>query len=321
LNTKSYFANGKLLITGEYLVIKGALALAVPTTLGQHTEVSKIPEDEKDDLGKKSKASKEALVVWKSYYKQDCWFEAEFKLPEVNILSDTNKKTAAYVQKLLREAMILNPDILADKGSILVKNILEFDPQWGLGSSSSLISNVAEWFEIDPYKLFSKIHKGSAYDIACAKAEGPLWFQKLMGSPVAKQVSFKPSFAEQLALVYSGNKQDSEISVGSFLDDIVISPEDKDRITTIGRDLLLAKSQKEFNALLDEHEEIISRILRHPTLKSSRFPDFRGSIKSLGAWGGDFFLVSSEIGFDEIKLYFSNKGMNVIFKWDELILQ
>ena len=39
LEKQTFYSNGKLLITGEYLVLKGALALAVPTVLGQEMGV------------------------------------------------------------------------------------------------------------------------------------------------------------------------------------------------------------------------------------------------------------------------------------------
>ena len=63
---KTYYSNGKLLITGEYLVLDGALSLALPTTYGQSLTVNPI------------KLSK---LLWKSI---DCnneiWFENELSL-------------------------------------------------------------------------------------------------------------------------------------------------------------------------------------------------------------------------------------------------
>jgi len=38
------YSNGKLLLTGEYLVLEGATALAVPTKFGQDLKVEKIKE-------------------------------------------------------------------------------------------------------------------------------------------------------------------------------------------------------------------------------------------------------------------------------------
>ena len=49
---KEYYSNGKLLITGEYFVLDGAISLAVPTTCGQDLIVESI---------------KESQLIWESY--------------------------------------------------------------------------------------------------------------------------------------------------------------------------------------------------------------------------------------------------------------
>jgi len=300
-----FYANGKLLITGEYLVLQGALALAVPTIPGQEMIVQE--------------GQKAGILQWKSYFNDQCWFEAEITLPELEIISTGNDKTAAFLLKLLKNARELNPKILKEKDSLLIENRLDFSQTWGLGSSSSLISNFAEWLNIDAYKLFRKIQQGSGYDVACAKADGPLWYRLVLGSPVIQRVQFMPSFSDQLAFVYSGHKQDSAASVGEYLKSRNVSEVIKAGISQISRDISSAGSLSEFTSLLDEHEDIMSSVLELPKIKSDRFSDFPGSIKSLGAWGGDFMLAASEIGFDEIKSYFSKKDLNVSFAFDELI--
>ena len=42
-------------------------------------------------------------------------------------------------------------------------------------------------------------------------------------------------------------------------------------------------------------------------------------MKSLGAWGGDFFLVATEWDEQRIRNYFENKGLNVILRYDDII--
>ena len=37
---KTFYSNGKLLLTGEYVVLDGATALAIPTKYGQYLEIS-----------------------------------------------------------------------------------------------------------------------------------------------------------------------------------------------------------------------------------------------------------------------------------------
>lgn len=332
MGNKHYYSNGKLLITGEYLVIKGALALAVPSVMGQemlvnieqkssyyHSALNPIV-NLKEVEGQNPEQKDKGSIRWKSFYKENCWFEAEFVLPGLDILNASDDRAAAYVQKLLLEAMQLNPEKIDKQAYYLIENLLGFSPGWGLGSSSSLISNLAAWFGIDPYILFGKMHKGSGYDIACARANGPIWYRKVPGSPVSQVVDFRPGFANKLAFVYSGQKQDSELSVGNFLENISVNAEDTERISAISQVLPLTKTLHEFNALINEHETIMSRVLGIPAIKSVRFADFPGSIKALGAWGGDFLLASSEIGFDKIKMYFSQQGLDVVFNWKEMVM-
>ncbi len=311
MKTKTFYANGKLLITGEYLVLQGALAFALPSVLGQEMQVETMSTEEHVTRRK---------INWRSNYKEDCWFEAEFSIPGLKIIDTSENKTASFLQTLLQEADRMNPAILKGHHSLSVETLLGFSPEWGLGSSSSLITNVADWFGIDPFTLFRNTQQGSGYDIACAKANGPIRYRLMLGSPVIEKVIFNPPFKDKLAFVYSGRKQNSAESVHEYLKINPRAENAKTRISQIGRDISSAQELNEFNALLDEHEEIMAGILGIPKIKEERFPDFPGSIKSLGAWGGDFFLASSEIGLNKIKSYFSHKSLHVILSFDELVL-
>ena len=63
---KQYYSNGKLLITGEYLVLDGAQSLAVPTLYGQSLSV---------------KETQDRLLTWKSLdEKGRPWFENSYDL-------------------------------------------------------------------------------------------------------------------------------------------------------------------------------------------------------------------------------------------------
>ena len=52
----NYKSNGKFLLTGEYLVLKGATALALPLKLGQSLDVETLEENEN-------------LIYWNAYKK------------------------------------------------------------------------------------------------------------------------------------------------------------------------------------------------------------------------------------------------------------
>ena len=84
----------------------------------------------------------------------------------------------------------------------------------------------------------------------------------------------------------------------------------------ISNKLLLCSSIDEFSKLINTHEAIISKLLKtNPLIKN--FPDYNGVIKSLGAWGGDFFLA---IGPENSMEYFKKKGMNISFSFDDFLL-
>ena len=109
LEKQSFYANGKLLITGEYLVLKGALALAAPTVLGQRMTV-RVREF-------KNTRIQDGVIEWRSYYKKECWFEGEFSIPALNIINSSDEGKAGFISGLLDAAKKMNPDHLAGEKS------------------------------------------------------------------------------------------------------------------------------------------------------------------------------------------------------------
>ena len=91
---------------------------------------------------------------------------------------------------------------------------------------------------------------------------------------------------------------------------------DSDKVTSISKQIIVTKSQQEFNVLLDYHEEILSSVLKRDTIRTELFSDFEGSIKNLGAWGGDFILASCSYNPSS---YFNDKGFNIIFSFNEMV--
>jgi len=63
---------------------------------------------------------------------------------------------------------------------------------------------------------------------------------------------------------------------------------------------------------------LIGRSLNLPLVQDRLFPDFPGTVKSLGAWGGDFVLVASELAVSEVVNYFSDKGFRTILSWKDM---
>ncbi|WP_421920889.1 GYDIA family GHMP kinase [Marinifilum sp.] len=301
---KKYYSNAKFLITGEYLVIHGALSLAIPLRFGQYMEVYESDSD---------------VMEWVAFERAREWLHFSISLAEVLQADCKGESEKDFVCFLLNCAKQLNSNFL-EKFSWVVKSEINFDRKWGLGSSSSLINNVAQWAEVNPYELHAMVSNGSGYDIACANYSSPILFRRNGSHPMIYPVNFDLDFKEQLFFVYLGNKQNSEESVKIFLNGNSVTKIQVASISLLSKKILQSKNTIEFDALISEHERFISEVLNSNTIKAERFPDFKGSVKSLGAWGGDFVLVRSEMKKQAVHRYFWEKGLSTIFSWDEIIL-
>ena len=92
-------------------------------------------------------------------------------------------------------------------------------------------------------------------------------------------------------------------------------------LTTLTEDILTCKTLEEFEFLIEAHENIVSKALKLKTAKEMYFEDYFGEIKSLGAWGGDFVLVTSKRSFFETAEYFEKKGFSIVVPFDDIVLQ
>jgi len=302
---KSWYSSGKLLITGEYLVLAGAKALAFPLKTGQHLTISE---------------NREKKLHWRAIEPDGLWFQCIFNLPDLEIIYSPDRELCEKLKNILSAARALNPDFLENgENGFEVDTILEFNPEYGLGSSSTLLNNLAGWAGIDPFKLQKLTFEGSGYDIACASAKKPLIYQLVNQRPVVTEVNFSPPFKDNLYFVYSGRKQRTSESLLEFKK----ASFDKTDITIISEiteKVLETKSFDEFEYLLIEHENLMSKILNLPKAKDRLFPDHRGTVKSLGAWGGDFMLMTFRDEPGEVKRYLNRKGFDVFYRYEEIVL-
>lgn len=304
MSAKVFYSHGKLLLTGEYLVLDGAKALAVPTNKGQYLTV---------------KPNTTGKLSWKSYDDQNnVWYEEEFFLDNLKNTNTTNTISKTLLDILL-VAQQLNPKFLKESKGLSVTTKLTFSREFGLGSSSTLIANIAKWAKVDLYQLLWQSFKGSGYDLACATSNSALVYQ--LENPLAKvtPVSFIPSFKNHLYFVYLNQKQNSKEGIAHYRALPSLKKEAAiNRVNVITEALLTCKALLEFDTLLNEHERLLSEVLQLPTVKSQLFSDYKGMVKSLGAWGGDFVLVTVN---DTADLnYFIDKGYETIFSFDEMLL-
>ena len=303
MSNTQYHSNGKLLITGEYLVLKGAKALALPLRFGQNLEIKPLEK------------SKELL--WKTYVGNKLWFEAKFD-HELNILYSSLKVVAMHLQKILKAAITFQNVSLQTLSGNEIRTDIDFDVNWGFGSSSSLISNISYWLQINPFQLLFATTNGSGYDIAAARSEKPIIYHLENNVPIYQNISFNPNFKDSLFFVYLGKKQNSENSVSSF-NEKPVDQKAIDKVSRLTNEIIQARDLDTFEEIIAEHNKVISEIINHPALKEKHFRDFEGEIKPLGAWGGDFILASSRKGRNYVKNYFSARGKKTIFSYSELI--
>ncbi|MGB0981937.1 MAG: GYDIA family GHMP kinase [Winogradskyella sp.] len=305
---KTYRSNGKLLVTAEYVVLDGAKALALPTKYGQSLTIE--PHATK-------------TIIWKSYNELDTiWFEDEFEINHSTKKLKLKAKHYTEVSKrliqILQAAYSLNPEFLNAEQGYIITTHQDFNRLWGLGTSSTLINNIANWAKVDPYKLLEKTFSGSGYDIACAQNDSPLTYQlPFARKTIIESITFNPSYKAQLYFVYLNQKQNSRDAIAAYkkkgrIDTAIIAS-----INTLTESMIACKTLLEFEKLIVSHEAIISNLIEQKPIKSRLFKDFKGAVKSLGAWGGDFVLVTSKTNPRD---YFVSKGFDVVIPYHDMVL-
>ena len=299
---KTFYSNGKLLITAEYVVLNGAKALALPTKFGQNLVV-------KNGSGKE--------IRWKSIDADgSIWFEDTISFDSIANKSEDQHAVKNTLIEILHAAYRLDPKFLETEGFSVATN-LSFPRFWGLGTSSTLINNIAQWLEIDAFALLKNSFGGSGYDIACAQNNIPILYSIRNEKPLVEKIQFAPEFGSNLYFIYLNRKQSSKSSIQSYREkrsDIGKTIIAIDEITTM---ILEAKTIEAFSSLIEKHENILSQALELPTVKSSLFSDFDGSLKSLGGWGGDFILAVSK---NDPTVYFKQKGYETVIPYSQMIL-
>ena len=289
-------------------MLDGALALALPCQKGQRLSLSDIaPSDQ---------------LIWQSWDDQDQqWFNGRFDLSNFSILESNDPAVSQTLQQLLTSCQQQNPSFLSTTAKgIAIDTYLEFPRNWGLGSSSTLMALLAQWAEVDAYQLLRDSLGGSGYDIACAQATGPLFYQLINGQPQASPVTFQPSFHQHLYFVYLGKKQNSREGIQHYRKTIAHNQQLIDEVSELSKSVLQSTDLANFQRLLSTHEDLLSATLKLPRVQHRYFNDFSGVVKSLGAWGGDFVLAASDWEAQQVKEYFQTKGMNTIIPYQQMVI-
>ena len=304
----TFYSKGKLLLTAEYVVLDGAKALALPTKKGQSLVV------EKNNSG---------TLNWTSF---DCynkvWYKTSIETKEF-FCKTAPKGNSTFDETLfniLWEAQKMNSNFLNVNNGYTITTHLEFERLWGLGTSSTLINNIAKWANVNAFELLNISFGGSGYDIAAAEAKMPIFYTRNNNRnqpTISKAEIFNPEFKDRLFFIYLEEKKDSKDAIKNYrlqpkesLQKVIAS------INSITEKISTCNDFSEFENLLSLHEKIIATLLNCSTIKQDRFNDYKGVVKSLGGWGGDFVLAT---GTKLDMKYFTKKGYHTIIPYKKMI--
>ncbi len=302
---KKFYSNGKLLITAEYVVLDGAIALALPTKFGQNL----IVED-----------AQNKVINWTSFDADgSIWFKDTIQFASIVSKEqfDNSKNIKNTLIEILHEAYNLNSNFIKNSDGYTISTELTFPKFWGLGTSSTLINNIAQWLNIDAFTLLKNSFGGSGYDIACAQNNTPILYQIIDDKPVVENIIFEPNFTKNIYFVYLNKKQSSKSAIASYYKKQASVSKTIEKINAITKLIIKTESELEFAKVLKKHEAEMSLILELQTVQEVLFYDFNGVIKSLGAWGGDFVMVVSK---ENPTAYFIKKGFTIILPYKDMIL-
>lgn len=300
----TFYSNGKLLITGEYVVLDGAKAFALPTRYGQKLSIQ-------SNSGK--------TIHWLSRDADgSTWFETNITIQEIVEKQVYEAQSVRNtLLEILHEAAQMRPGFFEKCEGLTLLSELTFPKNWGLGTSSTLINNIAQWAEIDAFELLKRSFGGSGYDVACAQNDSAIVYRLEHEKPIVEPVLFNPDFTDKIHFVYLNRKQNSKAAIKNYLDkqgDIANTITTIDSLTST---VIHASDPKTFALALRDHEIEMSAVLEMQTIQEAIFDDFRGVIKSLGAWGGDFVLA---IAKENPTAYFHSKGFETVIPYREMIL-
>jgi len=300
---KQFFSNGKLLISGEYVVLDGAIALAVPTTYGQSLDVETIDEPK---------------IIWTSLDEtKQTWFEITFEIKDNTIQHLGNDDAISNrLLQILNAVKQLNPNYLKGAKGFKITTKLDFPKNWGLGTSSTLINNLATWAQVDPYILLENTFGGSGYDIACAKHDTAISYQIKEDSKEVIEINFEPNFKNNLYFIHLNKKQNSRDGISHYREHKGDLSNYINQINEITQQMCTCQTLEVFQNLMETHENIIAEITKQTPVKQALFNDFKGSIKSLGAWGGDFILAATNANPER---YFKAKGYNTVIPYLDMV--
>ncbi|HFK5573293.1 TPA: GYDIA family GHMP kinase [Elizabethkingia anophelis] len=302
MDKQHFFSHGKLLLTSEYVVLDGAKALAIPTKPGQDLSAEKIDDHR-------------SLIHWETYREGKLWLKTCIDYKNLFVTETNIANASAFILKIFSTLKDMRSESLEADYSYILRSNVQFPENFGLGSSSTLMNNIANWGNVDAFALNDIALGGSGYDIAVAKAGAPIIYIRNRGNKTVETVNYSPSFKDQLLFVHLNKKQDSREGITMYKQ----MEKSQDLIHYFSKltdEILISGNLENFSLIMEDHEKTMSNFLKIPTVKEKYFKNAPSFFKSLGAWGGDFILTTK---FCDYENYFLHNGFPNFFSYDELI--
>ena len=285
-------ANGKLLLTGEYLVLDGANALAIPTCFGQTMTISKSE-----------------CMTWEA---RDVFNEIWMQY----------RHNSEEILDLFLNDLFKNIGSEHTYQSFEFKTKVDFPREWGLGTSSTLIALIADFYKVNPYILNSKLFSGSGYDIACAFASKPITYQvNDFNNPNIQEVELKKIITDCIYFVYLGEKQNSKEEIRKYHSTKTIRQSTIDDVSRITQNILENQTLDHWIEQLEKHEELISKAIGLKKISETKLLGLPYFSKSLGAWGGDFAMILTNANLDEVREELMKFNLETVISYDDMIFR
>ena len=328
---------GKVLLSGEYVVLDGATALGLASRLGQSMEVFRGGEP--------------GRLRWTAHdHLRHPWLKANYRIVDGQWSVDegdvATSEAAVMLRNWLQTAWTLMAkasegsasgygeafwnDILRQEG-LTVHTRLDFARSWGLGSSSTVMALLAQWLEVDARTLYTLTTNGSGYDLEVALQNSSILYRLPYGRPITNSTSTPPLepivqpihyHAPQggcLWLVDPGGKQTSAKEVVRYHNlDSKRRLYCVEEISSLSKELATCHEVDRMLEYFVRHDSVLENLLQQPCLHRISGKGFPGRLKSLGAWGGDLFLAVSNCPEDAVH-WLKNQSDWSIYPFDQLI--
>lgn len=288
---QSFYAPGKVILAGEYAVLHGFEALALPVNKGQwlDTWCYSTPNNGHDFF--RYTALDKDEQSW-------LFVELEIDVLRNGVLNLNEHPPETHF--LLRLLQHVPTEFWKHGYSHRFESRLEFDRVHGLGSSSTFLTLLCQYFGLNPHTLQHQIFGGSGYDVAIAQVQKPLVFWLKNDESNFREWSLKPDLTAGWNIVFLGEKVNSRESVAKANTQMEKVANDENYRLQISKILAVVRDAQDIPTLetgLEMYQLFLSQLLELPSVYAhfNIKPVSRGLGKWLGAWGGDMILANDAL--------------------------